>query len=440
MNREDLLFEYFEGELNNSQEELLFEQLQNDNSLRVEFNQQMRILMLAKQDAGFVTAPLESAESIFGTLNINSHHFYSVKRKERFLRFVNSTKVKKTAISAMVLLLSFIGAFYTYDYSKQYFQSSNQESIQNAKYPIVSSTAKQSSNYNLSTNDNGSFFSDFSKNQINKQQFISAVLKANAEELSVLERKYKNKEAELYAIIEKLRSNEFINDSNNSGSEDFVYNQEMILLSPAVNNNKSKTSNIGNLFLNNTANNLSLNSFRPGFIQLSQALSNLFTKNSKFVVSFRNNMTNTASPVLNSQLVEGNSSNYEIQFGYNFDNNQQVDLVVGRENFPQKFTRNIDGQQYLQIQNPSMYFIGAGYKYTLNNLFYQTIAAPYFQGLFAGTSIGPYMKLQTGLELNLLKQLSVFAGIENGILIYNVDNNIYSTNKVNFVYGMNIKF
>ena len=80
MNREDLLFEYFEGGLNNSQENLLFEQLQEDSSLREEFNQQMKILMLARQDAGLITAPLESAESVFSALNINSSHFYSVKR------------------------------------------------------------------------------------------------------------------------------------------------------------------------------------------------------------------------------------------------------------------------------------------------------------------------------------------------------------------------
>ena len=332
-----------------------------------------------------------------------------------------------------------MGAFYTYDFGKNYLQSSKIASTETAKYPVVSSSSTDDSNTFVKNHSDGNFLFEYSQNQLNNQKILAAIFKTNSNEIDALKRYYKVKESELYAIIKKLSTNSELQSTiSDSESNEFAFNYKDIYFS---NSEILKTSFSDNSLLFGNNNSLGNSNFiNSSKISLASAFASIIPKNSKFVISFRNNQTNNASPILNSQVVDASSNNYEVQLGYNFTDNHQVNLVLGRENFPQKFSRNIDGKQFLQIQNPSMIFIGAGYKYSFNNLFYQNTLTPYFQGLIAGTSIGPYMKLQSGLELNLIRQLSVFAGIEDGILIYNVDNNIYSTNKVNFVYGVNIKF
>jgi hypothetical protein len=450
MNREDLLFEYFEGGLDGQQEEMLFNQLQFDGTLREEFNQQMKILMLSRQDSAISSAPLESAETIFGQLGINSHYYYAARRKDKFYKFIKSPKFRRGAAVTAIAFLVFFSSFFLYDYSKNVIfgnadgKISSQSS--NGAIPIVSSSESTNSFRRISgAESNRSYLTDIAGTAIQIQSIEDYINNKVNSQNKLLAGKYNQREKDLINRISSLE-----NDKNNySGMSSLnIYNErsadfdlkDVSLSSESVNDfGKSK-------FLEYNSKNSASKIFErnsiisaPNQAVLNTSLAEMFPKNHKFEISYRMNTPNSITPGINSNLYSDTKQNFELSAGYNLASSHQIGLVVGRDNFPQNFSHVIDGQEYKMMQNPNLYYLGFGYKFTPRYILTQSYLLPFAYTLVSGTAIGPYIKLQGGLELNFISRLSMFVGIENGNLIYNVDNKIYSTNKVNFVYGLNIK-
>jgi hypothetical protein len=454
MNREDLLFEYFEGALSETQEEVLFDQLQNDIGLREDFNQQMKILMLTKQDSPGIKTPFDSTNAIFNSLGIKSNHYYSLRRKEKFADFMKSTKFRRTLYLSVILFFTFFSSFFVYNTLEDSlgFGSNNPK---NSGIPIVSNF---SGDNNRNDNIDGEINSisgtrSFSYLQILAGQIIQTqeLIKGLKSQLNAENKtKLKRKELELANLQEKFNQllnsgkvDEFANINQNTTE---INDREIGLITQTTLNFASNDDFGKSKFLEYQ----NLNRRNLNFQRYSDKMQNPFSndvfaqfynkKNSKLEISFRSNSPSYTIPEISSTQIETSKTNFELGVGYKLNNTNQIGFIVGRDNFPQSFNHSIDGSNYRLIQNPQLTYYGIGYKYIPDNILYQDTFLPYVFAMLSGTAVGPYLKAQTGIELNLFSQISLFAGIENGTLIYNVDNIIYSTNKVNFVYGMNIKF
>lgn len=449
MNREDLLFEYFEGGLEVQDEELLFHQLNFDSTLREEFNQQMRILMLTKQDSGFVSAPLESTEAIFSRLGINSHYYFAARRKELFFNFLKSPALKRTLSIAAIAFFAFMSSLIVYDQGKQLFYGESEISSK-LKYrsgiPVVSSSEVNYINRYYSHNPEDSFLAYSAGIAISNNNIQDYIENEVASRNKIFARNFERK----FNILTSQSTQSEGNLNDFSVETDNFNDSNQNLITPVFNISSTKLSvnDFGKSKFFDYDSKKRIDEIRSRYAKLespdnttiANLINDLLPRKYKLELSYKMSNLNYSSPKLNSQIFEPSSNNFEFGVGYKVSRLNQIGIIFGRDNFPQSFMHSIDGVEYKLVQNPDLYYLGISYKVLPELLFNQNYILPYVHTLISGTSVGPYLKVQSGFELNLFKRLYVFGGIENGNLIYNVDNKIYSTNKVNFVYGMNFKY
>lgn len=457
MNKEDLLFEYFEGGLDFEQEENLFSQLQYDNSMREEFNQQMKLLLLARQDSSTISAPLESTESIFKELGINKHYYFAARRREKFIKYVGSSSFKRNIALVSISIILFFSSLMIYENSNKFFglgtKGSNEDSRNS--YPTV--TSKEISDksafsnsqdlFQHNINQNSSYLTNTALNAIGINRIEDAIMTRNSQNFKKLKSIYSKRENALLAQITELHSK--LNENSMIISSNVNYDKSTNFiksLDDVADFNKKQDfghNKFEEYYAFNRARQFSKPTTRlssPDIMSIESGLQNLLPKDYKYEISLRTNTQKSTTPVLNSNFDKSKVENFEFSAGYHLNPIHQLGFVIGRDNFPQSFAHSIDGQQFIQVQNPTLYYYGGFYKISPQNLFNQNLLLPYLFAFGGGTSIGPFFKGQAGFELGLFDRLSLIAGIENSILIYNVENKIYSTNKINFVYGLNVKF
>lgn len=118
----------------------------------------------------------------------------------------------------------------------------------------------------------------------------------------------------------------------------------------------------------------------------------------------------------------------------------KIGFEFGQEPFSQEFYVNKQGQTNIRKQNPLLFWCTAACRvdFTPNIVFNEL--QPYSQIEIGGTQIGPIIKLQTGLNLDITGGLGVQAGIEGSSLLFNNQTKWYSSEKLSIFYGMTIKF
>jgi hypothetical protein len=115
-------------------------------------------------------------------------------------------------------------------------------------------------------------------------------------------------------------------------------------------------------------------------------------------------------------------------------------FTLGSDNFPQEFSRIISGKEYTQIQNPQLYYLGLNYSYKFSDWFSQSYLLPYVDIMAGATKIGPMLRAQLGLNIPIFARLQANIGVGNSLLVYNAEDIVYFSNKVNFIYGVSLKF
>jgi hypothetical protein len=87
-----------------------------------------------------------------------------------------------------------------------------------------------------------------------------------------------------------------------------------------------------------------------------------------------------------------------------------------------------------------MLWYGGFWNYTPSALNIAGIVQPYTQ-IFAGaTSVGPLVKAQAGISVNILRNIYLNFGAEYGMLIYRVENNYYNSRNVGGTMGLKFSF
>lgn len=392
--------DYLEGNLNKEEVDFLFEQLPNDNDLKQELELQQNLLYLIKQDKIKTTTPVGLTASLFSKLD------YAIPFEDS--KILSKNKNYRWVYYALLLL------FVVSIPLTVYFTKNNNQ-------------LENSTKSNNITNNN----------QVDKNNNIPVITNNN---LTINEIDNKDKDNFLYQrnllLSDKdlyKKQNLSINEKNSNDkleNSSFLNIQE-INLSHFINNNNDNLNN----FFNNTVKNDNINSiiFGKNILELN---SNLFkVRNLEIYFDLKNNLKNEP----NIELINSSSNLTNLNLGikYKLTEYSKIGFEIGQENFSQNF-RTFEGLIYQQ--SPNLLYLGLNYTYLTNFIELPMDATPYAQISALATTIGPILKINSGISLFASNNFSINLGIEYLSLFYNVNSNIYNSNKINLTGGLVFNF
>jgi hypothetical protein len=144
-------------------------------------------------------------------------------------------------------------------------------------------------------------------------------------------------------------------------------------------------------------------------------------------------MTQTA------QVVENQSyANTAFRAGYRISRNSTLGLEFGFDNYNQQFDSDYGKVNF--NQTPVLFYYGAYWRYSPESLSIGTRIYPYVQAFGGGTVVGPIAKGTIGTKIRVVNNLYVNIGAEYGMLIYNVENVIYNSDKYGMTFGLQFNY
>lgn len=395
------IHDYFEGNLSKEEVDFLFAQLPNDNDLKKEFESQQDLLNLIKQDKINTTTPVGLTASLFSKLN------YGIPFEGS--KILSKNKNYRWVYSALLLLFVVTIPLTLY-------------------FTVNDSQLKNSTKSNNTTKTN----------QINKNNNISFI---NNQNLTINKIENNDKDNSLYQQNLLLSDNDLYKKRNLSKNKknfnDKLENSSFLNILEVNHSNFSSRNNeyINNFFNNSIKmdNNINSNILENNVLVLNNNLYKL--KNLEIYFDFKNNLNNEPNIKLNNS--SSNLTNLNLGFKYKLNENSKVGFEIGQENFTQNF-RTFDGLIYQQ--SPNLLYLGLNYTYLANFIELPMDAIPYGQISALATTIGPILKINSGISLFANNNLSINLGIEYLSLYYNVNSNIYNSSKINVTGGLVFKF
>lgn len=112
---------------------------------------------------------------------------------------------------------------------------------------------------------------------------------------------------------------------------------------------------------------------------------------------------------------------------------------VGREAFAQEFTQMLHGEQVTVLQNPTLWWGAAAYRYTPESLRWENVA-PFLQLSLGVTQVGPFGRARCGANWTPESRVMFSAGIEGSALAYPVEGSVFTTTKLGVFYGLGVRF
>jgi len=429
MSYSKLIHDYLDGELDATQQDSLFSRMAVDSDVRSEFHQQMKLHVITQSDMGTISPPIESTNAVFSALgfSIPSARFAGAAGLstaastgivtslwlglKKYIPYVLTTVVA-TVITALIL-------FYFFD--KYGSKRDDMSSSQRAQIPVIASTEK-----NAVPNTSAPQGEILTKREI-ERLFVKTFRET-------IQNMLKNPAFAYY-----IPPSQLTNQTNEQFQEGLQKDNGRVL------SNKPKTDNsfLSPLVL--------ARSDERGENRLNKYMNLQSAYNTYF--DFRDNKDNTRIGLevrnLNSKsnpdinLPPGASpwfTNLSAALMYEFDRNHSLGVSVGQEQFGQAYTNYKYGIVYTERQNPLLFWYGLSYKLSLPDLLYANVVYPYATVMIGGTTVGPLGKLQLGLQYQPDKRVTFTLGAEASALYYNVQNNIYSTTKYGFTYGIGIHY
>lgn len=418
MSYSKLIHDYLDGELNTTQEDVLFAELSGNEEVRGEFNRQMKLHGAARSDASFISPPPERTGAVFAALGFSAPVAEAAQTgaataqataaKVGAVEFVRNniatfvTALVTSALTAVVVLL--IQNYYSEDAAKP-------------EPPTVTSEASEIS----STSD------------------IPIV---NASELSNTGER-----------ITSTRTASSFNNSSNSGSGIGSSDRTGDAVSPIVSVpttsepieessgfSRPKPISEGlNLFkLNRTERLRSSEELSPEYsFAFSPRAPN--GKFGKFDMLAERSFTEAANGV----NVPGSNSAYDnlsVAAIYNFDERNSLGLRIGKTTYGQKFDFEKDGRTLVYIQNPSLWSASLIYRRSFEELAIGEFLTPYARVSFGGTSLGPTAGMQLGAMIYPIDSFYFSLAIETNGLIYSTQNSYQTSLNYGISGGIGYNF
>ena len=436
-----LIHDYLDGQLGQSGEGTLFEELAQDAELRQEFNQQVNIHALAKSDMGSITPPADAANAIFSSLgfNIPSSEFVANGGASRYSykQFLGniSNGFKKYFPNVLTATIAAVGTALIFMLFLDRF--GQQENYANSNYPVVSTseaskidygynndlmaTASDAIPFNNSYDEQGRNAQDYQKeNDFWKKQYF-ALVNSIKDDLS-----------QLLAM-----------NADKNGAEEIPFSDRSLSLASANNDIFREFNQAPELFIQN-----------PKEIYVPSVYQNVtqfdaFTNKSDLSIELRNLQ---GYSLVNIDGVNSTDdkwfTNLAIAIAYNIGDNYTLGIEIGNERIAQEFLDITQYQTYTHKQNPSLTWYGGFVRKEFLDYNYKGVLYPYAQAFVGGAiangssefyeHLGPLGKAQLGIRWQAGSQVTFNLGAEASWLLYQYQNNIYNTGKVGITYGVNI--
>ena len=439
MNYSRLIHDYLDGELPQQKEDILFREIAANSSIRTDFNLQMKIHMVAKQDLGVIAPPLSITNAVFSQLGFAPPTAISEPSfGEKMYDFT-----KKNAV--WLLLLLFVSTVTTTGYliyknhqlanelnnnqksGIPYVYSEDSDENKNSSTESFNSTsANEHKTNNLIENENGIGNSNFAVANNNQSKSKS-------------NRKNTN-------FLKNSQSNNFTSDNENeNGNISLNDNDENIALQQKNALSASEIKYFSNkYFSSKELNQIAYSRNENGMIipNFYESLLSLFDysplDNSDYSIRIRNLQgfsQNAEFSNLNKNVPFYNDM--AIGVYYRVSGNHYLGIEAGVEKFAQKFKLG-NGLEYQQ--NPEMLWAGISYKFTMKDFLIPYILYPYTELTAGATSIGPLFRAQSGLNYSITNRIGLNFALEYNTLYYNVGGTIYNSNKFGLTGGININF
>lgn len=437
MTYERLIHEYLDEGLNEEMQQQLFSQLSHDESLRLEFNKQMKLHLLAKEDFEATAPSIELTNRVFQSAGFSVPFATIPGFKVSYLFGI---------LPILILLYSVTNTEFNFN---EYFKLSKQES-------------------NFAVNE------DFDR--LNQTAIINAVTQnvddfTNSEKTSDNSNKINNSNSELtkatYFIAEDKSSNKNIGNSSKKSSNKNSANL-------ASNSKSDKVSYLYEKdmdYMGKPFHFISSSKIKPSLISVEKVNKSSLSISSKKNMNIKNmnikNM-NVDEPLLNltSQIGPDNSmlfistrainnsslykqigdfglpiANYAISLGYKANPNWVILFEYSNENYFQEFTNtNSLGINYLTRQNPTLNLYMLGVRYNATEMFNSNIVFPFLQANIGFANIGAVSRIMTGLEYRISENLSLIPALEISGLVYSNQFGNYISNNNGFSLGLSYNF
>lgn len=149
-----------------------------------------------------------------------------------------------------------------------------------------------------------------------------------------------------------------------------------------------------------------------------------------FGIKFYNNES-SAVPLLSPFM-----NNIGATLKYELSDIHAIGFEVGQESFP-SIIETSDGR--LQ-PSASIAWTGISYQYTLPQIKLLSNISPFIQVVGGGTGLGPIAKGIVGVAIPIKNRMSIFTAAEGTVLGYRYHSNWYSSQKISFCTGLDLKF
>jgi hypothetical protein len=419
MENSKLIHNYLDEGLGEVEQDILFKNLADDQELRHEFNQQMKIHSISKNDMASIQPPMESTEAIFSQLGFqvpaaaNSHRA-AVATSSIFNK-------KNGIITAALLLFSFsvasfmIGNDFLSDSQPEFAEGS---SATNQSIPVVSQYSAEESKTDQQTTLLASNNSDISNQNASNITNNSDRRNTAYGNINTISTPNNN------ANIALSETNE-----GNSASEEAHEAETFIVFEAPISQSQSVIMAVPQSELQQ---------------QNLQALTlDKILDNDNVMLAMRNSSPTSFSPnnvagQSGTNLNWGTSLLYRASF---MDENLWIGLSAGSEQFAQTFTSIDNGVPFETSQSPFLYYGGLDLRYDMKNIgVFDDKLYPTVQLMLGANSMGPMTRGQLGLAWNPIGKLNINVGVEMTQSWFSAYGSTYNSGNYGLYYGIGYTF
>lgn len=452
MNHQLLIHDYIDGTLDAVQEDILFAQMAENQSLRAELNEQMRLHRLAKSDMAATSVPPDITASVFGGLGIPLPAETPPPASPLFYGWGKWLSLATAAILSSVLTVVVLTGWWNSTEQHTIPQSeshitpepsattgANTSAALPLPSPIRESGTTHPKRYNYHDNESassgrtkeGSFFSSRSS-RVRNSSSSAAFLKSHTA---------REKRNTLHEAIQEELALDASYDAAKSAMENIesstTERREQTVLVPELSSPSLKQEGSG---APSTARPAYLHTIpysaplyiQPSGLTESKGLS-LMLRGMPFAIFTPNISAISAS--------KPDVNNIGAGLYYAIGDDHEFGIEVGRESYIQQYTRSIGGQSFEYRQNPALYFYGLSYRYTPSFLrIGDDWAGIYVQGAAAWAQNGPLFRGGGGIILLPQSRISLFGGGEYSYLYYPVQSTYFSSSKIAFTFGAALRW
>ncbi len=405
-----LIHDYLEGELPVLLEDKLFAEMALNQDLRGELNKQIKIHLITKNEMNSITIPSDATNAVFSGLGFS---IPSAASTSAFYRFRQDFSIKKYAryfISFTALLLIGFFIYNTDDKSndnvlKAEINSSlalSQQSKNLNSFPLSSST-KNEKQEDLNNSERNSIISNFDNFSHNSNPVLNGKIPAevSAKEIAIADNGNEFKNASESPFANNIMPLTIKHSDYEISEKTFKGNSQYLIGSTNFYNyiNNASQEPLG---IDITWNKANYNINRP---------KNLSEDSKSFVLG----------------------SNFSLM--YNIDEKHAIGFEMGEETFSQEFEYYNGEQMTTYNRAPNYFWYAASYKYTADLEIISGLK-PYGKISLGGARGGVLAKSQLGLTWNFSPGFSFNLGGEFGTLFYNINKNLYHSDKFSIMYGL----